>query len=189
MAQWLKSTGCSSRGPKFNSQHLHGSSQRSVTCSRGSGTVTVASAGEEAFAHRSHSLRPSPSQWVRYGSLVALSTGRGRRQLAHRSHSLRPSPSQWVKYGSLVALSTGRGRRQLAHIWASQEAESTVEFGQLEKSQSTPPSHRGPFPPASLYQRKVDNPPHTTPPTRTEWSDNEAMGDTPFKPHWSSPEP
>jgi hypothetical protein len=157
MAQWLKSNGCSSRGPKFNSQHLHGSSQRSVTCSRGSGTVTVASAGEEAFAHRSHSLRPSPSQWVRYGSLVALSTG--------------------------------RGRRQLAHIWASQEAESTVEFGQLEKSQSTPPSHRGPFPPASLYQRKVDNPPHTTPPTRTEWSDNEAMGDTPFKPHWSSPEP
>jgi hypothetical protein len=32
MAQPLKAlTGCSSRGPEFNSQHLHGSSQLSVT--------------------------------------------------------------------------------------------------------------------------------------------------------------
>jgi hypothetical protein len=27
----VKSTGCSSRGPRFNSQHLHGSSQLSAT--------------------------------------------------------------------------------------------------------------------------------------------------------------
>ena len=31
MVQWLiKSTGCSSRGPKFNTQQLHGGSQPSV---------------------------------------------------------------------------------------------------------------------------------------------------------------
>jgi hypothetical protein len=27
----VKRTGCSSRGPEFNSQHLHGSSQLSIT--------------------------------------------------------------------------------------------------------------------------------------------------------------
>ena len=31
MAQWVKSIGSSSRGPGFNSQHPHGSSQLSVT--------------------------------------------------------------------------------------------------------------------------------------------------------------
>jgi hypothetical protein len=31
MAQWLKSTDCSSKGPKFKSQQPHGGSQPSVT--------------------------------------------------------------------------------------------------------------------------------------------------------------
>ncbi|EDL96988.1 rCG60726 [Rattus norvegicus] len=30
MAQWLRSTDCSSRGPEFNSQQPHGGSQPSV---------------------------------------------------------------------------------------------------------------------------------------------------------------
>jgi hypothetical protein len=31
VTQWLRALGCSSRGPGFNSQHPHGSSQLSVT--------------------------------------------------------------------------------------------------------------------------------------------------------------
>ena len=68
----VKSTGCSSRGPQFNSQHPHGSSQLSVTPASGDPTPSDIHAGKTPV-QMSTSLF-SCSQWMGKGLFCCKSS-------------------------------------------------------------------------------------------------------------------
>ena len=97
----VKSTGCFSRGPRFNSQHLHGSSQLSVTPVPGDLTsYTDIHAGKTpVYIKISKLFKSLPHPWARetnytkclsIASIQSMAGCRGKIKYLHAK--LEPSP-------------------------------------------------------------------------------------------------